>query len=106
MYLFLKIYSLTPFPKLSDPMRFLDESIVLAKAFDELKQKANIPTPNWDALQSYIYHKKNAMSKNIKFVDVFRTIYIIKFKNRKIKFPLRESIITLHLILYLFFWWW
>ena len=56
MYIFLKIYSLTPFPKLSDPMTMTSETMALTNAFEELKQKANIPTPNWDALESHIYH--------------------------------------------------
>jgi hypothetical protein len=45
-------------------MTFLDENTALTKAFDELKQKVNIPTPNWDALESNFPSKKNTMSKN------------------------------------------
>ena len=59
IYLLLKIYSLTPIPSLSDPMTMTFETIALTNAFDDLKQKANIPTPNWDALESQISTKKN-----------------------------------------------
>ncbi len=58
MYLFLKIYSLTPVPSLSDPMTMTNESIALTNAFDDLKKKANIPTPNWDTLESHILSKR------------------------------------------------
>jgi hypothetical protein len=37
----------------------LDETIALTNAFYDLKQKANIPTPNWDALENHISPKKN-----------------------------------------------
>jgi 2-dehydropantoate 2-reductase len=61
MYIFLKIYALTPIPKLSDPTKesFPDETNALTKGFKDLKKKANIPTPNWDALESHIISKKN-----------------------------------------------
>ncbi len=59
IYLLLKIYSITPFPRLSDPLTMLDETIALTNAFYDLKQKANIPTPNWDALENHISPKKN-----------------------------------------------
>lgn len=62
MYVFLKIYALTPFPKLSDPTKgsFPDETIALTKGFNDLKKKANIPTPNWDTLEkSYLPLKKS-----------------------------------------------
>jgi Ketopantoate reductase len=35
-----------------DPTEKPDESIALINALDDLKQRANIPTPNWDALES------------------------------------------------------
>jgi 2-dehydropantoate 2-reductase len=60
MYLFLKIYSLTPVPSLSDPMTMTYETIALTNTFDELKKKANVPTPNWDTLESQLNSKKNA----------------------------------------------
>ena len=50
LYLLLKIYSLTPIPS-PEPMTMTNETIALTKAFDDLKRKANIPTPNWDALE-------------------------------------------------------
>ncbi|GCF07563.1 ketopantoate reductase family protein [Dictyobacter arantiisoli] len=52
--LLIKIYAMTPLPGLVDPMTQLDEAIALQHAFNELKQKANIQTPNWDALESYL----------------------------------------------------
>jgi 2-dehydropantoate 2-reductase len=52
IYLFLKIYSLTPLPRLNTPMTMTSETIALTSAFDDLKKKANIPTPNWDALEN------------------------------------------------------
>ncbi len=58
IYLFLKIYSLTPIPKLSDPMDHPYENIALSKAFDDLREKSNIPTPNWDALESHLPPKE------------------------------------------------
>ena len=59
LYLFLKIYSLTPIPS-PDPMTMTNETIALTSAFDDLKKNANIPTPNWDALENHILSKKNA----------------------------------------------
>ena len=56
LYLILKIYSLTPFPKLSNPMNVTSETVALTNAFEDLRQKANILTPNWDALENHIYH--------------------------------------------------
>jgi hypothetical protein len=41
-------------------MTMTSESIALTNVFDDLKKKANIPTPNWDALESHIISKKNA----------------------------------------------
>ena len=40
MYIFLKIYALTPIPKLSDPTKgsFPDETIALTKEFNDLKK--------------------------------------------------------------------
>ncbi len=52
--LLLKIYALTPLTKLVDPMSQFDETIALTNAFDDLKQKAHILTPNWDALERYV----------------------------------------------------
>jgi 2-dehydropantoate 2-reductase len=49
--LFLRIYALTPFPKLIDPLSQIDEMSALDATFDHLRQQANILTPNWDALK-------------------------------------------------------
>jgi 2-dehydropantoate 2-reductase len=48
-----KIFLLMPsLNKMVDPMEKPDESIALSNAFDDLKQRANIPTPNLDALKN------------------------------------------------------
>ena len=53
-----KIFRLWPnLNKVVDPMEKPDESIALSNVLDDLKQKANIPTPNWDALKSRIQFK-------------------------------------------------
>ncbi len=52
--LFLKIYAVTPIVTLIDAMSAIDEAIALHNAFAALKQQANVSTPNWDALESYL----------------------------------------------------
>ncbi|MBA2681740.1 MAG: ketopantoate reductase family protein [Ktedonobacteraceae bacterium] len=52
--LLLKIYVVTPFTRLVDPMSQVDETFALNHAFNDLKQKAHISTPNWDVLENYL----------------------------------------------------
>jgi len=51
--LFLRIYAMTPIHRLTFSPSQLDEFVALNNAFDALKQKVNILTPNWDALERY-----------------------------------------------------
>ncbi|MGF7048107.1 2-dehydropantoate 2-reductase [Paenibacillus sp. DS2015] len=55
LYIGLKIILATPFGRilLSDKAVSADEMSALNHAFNELKQRANIPTPNWDKFQKY-----------------------------------------------------
>lgn len=49
------VFRLAPrLKKIVDPMEKPDESIALSEALDDLKEKANIPTPNMDALKSRV----------------------------------------------------
>ncbi|HLZ62235.1 MAG TPA: 2-dehydropantoate 2-reductase N-terminal domain-containing protein [Ktedonosporobacter sp.] len=54
--LFLKVFAVTPIAKLVDPLALsqVDEMVALHHVFDTLKQQANLSTPHWDALASYI----------------------------------------------------
>jgi 2-dehydropantoate 2-reductase len=58
LYIALKVILATPFGRilLSDKAVSADEMSALHYAFNELKQRANIPTPNWDKLQKYAPH--------------------------------------------------
>ncbi len=55
LYIGLRIILATPFGRtlLSDKAVSADEMSALQHAFNELKLRANIPTPNWDKLQEY-----------------------------------------------------
>jgi 2-dehydropantoate 2-reductase len=56
-YLLLKIITATPIGRLAvsdHAVSAVEEMLALSDAFDELKQKANILTPNWDALGIYL----------------------------------------------------
>lgn len=55
LYIGLKLIMATPLGKilLSDKAVSADEMYALHHAFHELKQRANIPTPNWDQLASH-----------------------------------------------------
>lgn len=56
-YLLLKIITATPIGRLAvsdHAMSAVDEMLALNDAFYELKQKASILTPNWDALEIYM----------------------------------------------------
>lgn len=50
---FLRIYAITPFNKLMDVMSQYEEMSALNTTFEALKKKADILTPNWDALARY-----------------------------------------------------
>ncbi len=54
--LLLKIYAVTPLTRLVDPQSQVDEMISLHHEFNRLKQKANLLTPNWEALARYLPH--------------------------------------------------
>lgn len=61
-YLLLKISMITPLGRLgiSDhAMSAINEMLTLNDAFNILKQKSNIPTPNWDELQSHLEKIRN-----------------------------------------------
>ncbi|KNF08478.1 ketopantoate reductase [Gottschalkia purinilytica] len=56
-YILLKIATATPIGKLSisdHATSAVDEMLALHDAFDDLKQQANISTPNWDTLEVYL----------------------------------------------------
>jgi 2-dehydropantoate 2-reductase len=61
LYIGLKVILATPFGRilLSDKAVSADEMSALHHAFNELKQRANIPTPNWDNLASYAWYLQN-----------------------------------------------
>jgi 2-dehydropantoate 2-reductase len=58
LFLLVKMFTATPLTRLFDAMSpfevMMDEALALNTAFNEWKKQANILTPNWDALQSYV----------------------------------------------------
>ncbi|MBN7573445.1 MULTISPECIES: ketopantoate reductase family protein [Clostridium] len=61
-YLLLKITMITPMGRLAisdHAMSAVNEMFMLSDAFNILKQKSNISTPNWDELQSHLEKNRN-----------------------------------------------